>query len=267
MLPRRYSAVIALSLAFVLPSCSSSGSPHGKKRAPNSTSAASPAAQGTRVDAATLAKRLETGIGSISSAHFTINAKIAGRAISGTGDQEVDAGKLTALDAKATLPGGLGDVELLVAASQTYAKLPKGLSTGTKPWTAVTASSSNPIVSQLASFTSTALAAASLGNLAPVAGAATDVRDLGPAMTSGIPTTHYRITVDPTRLPADVTANGGLGTASIPADLYVDESGRPIKIRVALSVVGSPTDATIEFSKFGAPVTITAPPADQIATG
>ena len=223
--------------------------------------------RGARVSTSTLVDSLTRGIGSIRTARFTVRSQLVGQSVTGSGDEVLAGGRLTGLSATATLPGSLGDVALVVTGGRTFAKLPKALSSSPKPWTAITADSSNPVVAQLASFVDTALTAASLDNLAHVAGAASSVRDLGAATVGGVAATHFRVQVDPTRLPSSLAGKAGLGTASIPAEIWVDAKGRPVQVRVALKVSGSATDTTIGFSRFDAPVTVTAPPASQVATG
>jgi hypothetical protein len=46
----------------------------------------------------------------------------------------------------------------------------------------------------------------------------------------------------------------------------VDGKGRPVKVTENLTVQGQTVDTTVTIGDFDAPVTITAPPADQVAT-
>lgn len=259
---RRLVTTVALPIvsAVLLTSCTSSGNRSGDK---SSTASSSSATAGHSTD---LAKSIRTGIGTLRSAHFTVDSKIGGQPLTGAGDQQLNGGRLTALAAQATLPGGLGNVALVVIGGKTYAKLPKPLADATKPWTLIRSDSSNGVVKQLAEYVDAALTGASLGNLGAVAEAAKSVENLGAAAVDGTATTHYKIVVDPAKLPSDL-ASAGLGDKAIPADLYLDKSGRPVKIRVALTVSGQATDTTVVFSRFDAPVSIQEPPANQVATG
>ena len=258
MLPRRLTAVLALPLAWALVACSSSSTP-AKHTATSATGTA-----GTSTDTAALVGRLQHGIASVTSAHFTIAASVTGQPLTGSGDQQLAGGTLVALDATATLPSGLGSVELRNVDGKNYARLPKALSVGDKPWTAVTTDTTNPALAQVASIVESALGSASLGNLARLAGAASNSRDLGRPTVDGTATTHYAITVDPAKLPADL---GAVSAKPFPVDLWVDGTGRPVRLQLALTVAGTAATATIDFSRFGAPVHITAPPADQVGTG
>lgn len=263
MPPRRLTALLALPLAVALVSCSGGG--HSTKKAAKSTGTTqSGQAQGKPVDPAALVTLLEAGVASITSAHFDLSVKIAGQLLTGAGDQKITGGKLSALQAEAALPGQLGNVEVIVADGNTYAKVPKALASTKKPWTLISAASSNPLVAQLASFLGSGLTPASLDKLGDLAGAADSVRDLGPATVNGTPTTHYRVVINPAKLPPAIRSMAVLSTSPIPAELYTDARGRPIKIQVATTVLGQATDTTIEFSRFGEPVTITAPAADQV---
>ena len=255
------SALTAVSLA----ACTSSDGGAAGSSAPSSAGPAS--AAGTTATAAELAQRLTNGVAPLTSAHFAIVARTGSDPLTGSGDETLDNGTLAALRARATLPGGLGDVALVTVGGTNYAKLPAGLGNAQKPWTLLTPGAGNAIVAQLSSFVDVALIAASLGNLPAVAGAATSVRDLGRVDVNGTPTTHYALVVDPAKLPGGAAARSGLGSAPIPADMFLDERGRPLRIRATLTLLGQDADTTFTFSEFDAPVTITAPPASLITSG
>jgi hypothetical protein len=68
-------------------------------------------------------------------------------------------------------------------------------------------------------------------------------------------------------LPADTPGKSALvdsGVDEIPLDLYIDSQGRPVRINEELNVQGTKVTTKATVSDFNKPVTITAPPADQI---
>jgi hypothetical protein len=84
----------------------------------------------------------------------------------------------------------------------------------------------------------------------------TDV--LGPADVRGVAAQHFQVTVE--REKAQLFARAE-GPATLPVDVWID-ADRLIR-RLRVEDAGETT--TIEFFRFGAPVEIEAPPADQVA--
>ena len=108
-----------------------------------------------------------------------------------------------------------------------------------------------------------------------LAGANQDVTDLGPDTIRGVPTTHYRLTVDLARadaaLPAGVSVPSGpyRSLSRLPAEVWLDEAGRARRIAV-LSEPMAPAANRIwsvtELWDFGLAVDITPPdPAEILA--
>lgn len=253
---RRLVPVTGLLVALTLSSCTSEGD---SKDAGSST----PSGVATGGGATSLSSTLKAGVGKLASAHFVITGTVSGQPLTGSGDQKVDNGTLTGLQAQAKLPV-VGDVGIVVDATKRYVKVPPPLATAARPWVRVTADSKNLVVKQFAGLLDAALAAGDLGGLADLADAATSTRKVGSDPVDGTPATRYAIVVDPAKLP-DKAASVALGTATIPVDLWVDAQDRPLRVHAKLAVVGQPVEVTVTFSKYDAPVTITAPPASQIA--
>ncbi|HEY3670823.1 MAG TPA: LppX_LprAFG lipoprotein [Acidimicrobiia bacterium] len=101
-----------------------------------------------------------------------------------------------------------------------------------------------------------------------------DVQNLGQEDVGGRPATHYRASIDYTKvldhLPsasAEVRdALGKLGSA--PADVWIDDQDRVVKMHMTIdgsaSGAGAGTaELTMELSDFGVPVDVQAPPEDQ----
>ena len=240
---------LALGTAVATTACSSSGS--SKKPAHSA--------------APSLTAQLKSGLASLTSAHLAASTDYAGQKVTGTGVLRLKDGEIDAADVTEGLPGGLGTIRIVRDAGNTYAKLPPGLAKTSKPWLLITGSSTNPLVAQLSGLIGTVLGIAAPSSLNSFAAAATSVTDKGSATIGGVPTTHYALTVDPKKLPD--TLQNSVGTASsLPVDVYLDKSGRPVQISGTFTILGQKVTPTISLSAFNQPVTVTAPPASQVGT-
>ena len=104
------------------------------------------------------------------------------------------------------------------------------------------------------------------------------VQTVGPELIDGVPTTHYRALVELDKVAGSL--GGALGQdlasrlsapgmpTSIPVDVWIGADGlvRRASIDESLSVAGATTDlqAQVDLSGYGTPVSVTAPPADQV---
>lgn len=234
-----------------------------------SSSSAAPTSAAPPTDTAGLAAALTTSARSIRSAHLALQVTAAGQNLGGQGDETLSDGKLQSLDLTETVPGA-GDLRVLVVGGQTYVQLPATLNTSGKPWVLVTAGSSNPVVAQLASSLQQAQDSGSLDQYTAFTQAATDLKVVGPEQVDGADATHYQLTVDVTKLPESLAGREQLlsaGLTSLPVDLWVDRQNRPVKVTENLTVQGQTVQTVVTLGDFDAPVSITAPPADQVATG
>jgi hypothetical protein len=107
------------------------------------------------------------------------------------------------------------------------------------------------------------------------------LQDLGPGTVDGVQATQYSGTLSSAQMAA-VDSVSGLtaaqvaqvkqlfqesGTTSEQINLWIDSNGLPVQVKVVTtsSTIGTTTDVT-DFSDWGAPVTITVPPAGEIGT-
>lgn len=258
---RPVSALLALLAASALAACSSSTSGNGKTAGPA-------AASGTPTDAAGLGALLTSGVKSIRTAHIQLDIGLSGQSITGQGDEKLDAGKLVAFQVSEDIPGA-GQIQIVIAGGKTYAKLPSSLNKSGKPWVLVSAGSSDPVIQQLATTIDSARSSASLGTVSEFVGAADSVKLKGPQTINGVPTTHYSVVVNSAKLPANFPGKDALtaaGLKTIPVELNVDSQGRPIQVTENIKVSGQAVSTKIVVSKFNQPVSISAPPADQVST-
>lgn len=99
-----------------------------------------------------------------------------------------------------------------------------------------------------------------IGEMRAFEGAITDVVHVGPADLDGVATEHYTVTLDPRLMPAGSLDPGTALPESITYEIYLDGEGRPAGMDMEL-MGGS---INTRLTNFNAPVTIVAPPADQI---
>jgi hypothetical protein len=257
-------AAAMLCLAIAVPSCSASGHPSGANA--TSTSAASPASPAP-TDAAGLADLLHRGISSVSTVHLALNVTSPGQTINSEGDAKLASGTLRDLDITEEL-GSAGKRRLLIVDQATYAQVP-GANQAGKPWVLITRDSPNPAVRNMATSLEAVRKSASLDHFSTFASAAQSIKLVGKEALNGTPVTHYLINVDVAKLPENTPGRQpllGAGITTLPIELYIDDQGRPLKATQDITVQGQHTSTVIMFSKFNAPVSISAPPADQVST-
>ncbi|HUO48885.1 MAG TPA: hypothetical protein VMU09_08640 [Acidimicrobiales bacterium] len=287
---KRTLAGLALAVVGVLglAACTSS--------APGAAAAHPPAGTPHDVVLASVAKTGTT------SAHMTIAVTVSGTPSLGLGSSSSSAPSLhESIDASGdfnfvsksgqmtmTLPsiagGGTSTMEFRVVGQTAYLHLPAASSlVGDKPWIKVDLSSYEAAVG---SDSTDPLGGATSGDptqflqLLDKLGA--QVTEVGAADVGGVPTTEYRGTIDLSKvLGQGAGASGGAGAASsltqglaqafglgaIPVSVWVDNEGRARQVTMNMALFGIHLDMTLGLSDFGEAVTVTPPPADQVADG
>src|SRR4051794_39106305 len=247
--------VASVSLVLVLTAaCSSSG----KKHPSTSKTAGS---SGNSAAAHSLSDSLHTALGTVTSAAITIDA--GGLIATTTGHIKLDAGHATASDF--TIGSGADATHVIVVGSDAYANLPAGQNTSGKPYIKVSANSGNEFVRGLAETLQILQASASLGDLADLVATASGFTDKG---TAAGDTHEYTFSISG-------DANGSvlqqqvaeLGSAPVGVDLFVGAQKLPVKVILQVKIAGSTLPVTATLSSFNAPVTITAPPENQVTNG
>ncbi|HKC26984.1 MAG TPA: hypothetical protein VKB75_03125, partial [Jatrophihabitans sp.] len=252
-------ALLVLPLAAGLVACSSSGKGGSASDVPT----------GMPTTATGLATLLQSAVHNITSAHLHLDIEIAGMTLTGAGDEKLSDGKLVALDLTENLPNDAGAIRVISVGGKTYAQLPASISNSGSRYLLVTPNSTNSVIQQLAGALDSALTSASLGGVAVFVRAAKSVKGEGTAPVGGVNAVHYSIMVDIAKLPASLPGRDQLqsgGVATLPVELYVDRQGRPVKISEQLRVGGQGVSTTALVTDYNKPVTITAPPANQVGS-
>ena len=254
--------VTALALAGLLASgpalagCSSSSgtSKHGT----GTTSAST-----TAVDPSALAGQLDSALDALTSAHLEIDAGALGGQSSA--DVALKDGHATATDVHLSANGQ--PVELITIGDTSYAKLPTAAEPG-KPWTKFAAGTSPSIPGLGSGLTVTSLAS-SLSVVTGLVKSSSDLTNAGTAQVGGVTTTHYTMKLNPKAGTGNSQLDsllGLLGSTQIPVDVWLDAQHRPVRFTIQVSVGGAGFPITVQVSKFDAPVSISPPPAAQVAT-
>jgi len=245
----RLRSVLAATV-LLMAGCTSSGGT-GASSAPPTSSASSKLA-------ATVADTMRKGMATLSSAHLVIDAGgLGGKSV---GDVKYSNGQATA--SRLTINAG-GPATLVTIGDTTYGKLPPGRNTTGKPWVIVSADSNNEFVRALSSQVGLTKAATSLPAIADAVATASTITDKGTTAQGH----SYALQLDPNKI-ADPNLGGALrdlGENPVPVTLLLDKSGRPTQIKILVNLGSSSFPILIDVSRFNAPVTITAPPADQVA--
>lgn len=267
-MPRRLvpAVVLPVALALTVTGCGSSGAPGGGIAAPGA-GAAAPAASAAQVLQAaytkTSAARTARVLVTIRSAGGGLSALDSD--ISGVVDFAGHSGRFT------TKLLGKGTTEIRIVRGSSYVHLPAAVTgklSTLKPWlrTSTTSTGASGDPTRILGFLQ----------------AAGSVRTVGTDTVRGTSTTHYRGTVDVSKLAAAsgsasaaATVKKFYGSTGVPVDIWVDDAGRARRIRStypAPRIGGTPgaTKGTISTSTdvydFGVPVDVQAPPQDQVST-
>jgi hypothetical protein len=231
------------------------------------TPAAAPASSAFPTDAAGLAGALRAGTATMRSVHLALSVAVGTVTITAAGDEIVAQSRLQALDVTEFEPTK-DDLRIIRAAGKTYLRLPPRLNHTGKPWVLVSPTSTNPVVRQLGT-TIQSVEQVAMVDPFRVFGSAVRITRHMPETLDGAPVTHYVLSVDVAALPANAPGKQQLtavGLTTLPVDLWVDGQGRLLQFAEAFDVKNQHVSTTAKFGPFNPPVTITAPPADQIST-
>lgn len=269
----------ALFAVGTLAGCASttSGHPGGSTAAPTT-----PAPTGTGIpagfptDVHSLAATVNKALQSTTSAHLvltfdehvsTIRVNMAGE-----GDETVQDGKAKDMQMILTV-ANVGTERLVTVDGKSYVLLPSTQRTSGKPWALVTPNSSNYYVRILAQSMS-ATAAFAGTDAAKTFLSASDrlTKDGTTQLDDGTQVARYSLDVLTDRLPNSNSSKRVLraaGVTHVPTELSIDSTGhiRQLQQNLSLAVNGIKvtTQTKIEMSDYNAPVSISAPPPDQVA--
>lgn len=198
-----------------------------------------------------------------------------------------------AADMTVRLPNGAGSTELRYLGTMLYVKIPQALAgqvPGNKPWVSIDVAK---VTKQRLGASVEQLQGGAPSNpvdlLGYLRGTGQRVRNLGHETVAGANTSHYATTIDLDKAVAAQSSSARqamqrieqlTGTHTVPAQLWIDSSGRLRKLLITEKLRHLPTGGTTAGSTPGGPVTVrlaetltdygtpvhvTTPPANQTA--
>lgn len=254
-------ALSAFALAVTLGACGGTG---GGGAAPASSA-----------ELVVLAKSIGDQTSAASSAHMTVTADAAGQHIDGEGDLRFGE---SAAALSMNMSTDQGTVSMVFVDNLLYMKLPQELVAG-KPWLKIDPASKSPLAKSLGGLNE------QLSKNADPRSALKELENAGEITATkneslaGTKVTHYTITVDVQRM-ADNQTNPtakkamrdaiGAGMKNFPVEVWVDGRGLPMRFSLATPTPNGSGGMTavrmeVDYSDWGKPVDIAAPPADQTA--
>ena len=266
----RAGAVLSCAVALLLGAagCTSDHSPsHPTSSAPSAPHSSALSTQvaalpGTApATASALAAFLQQGFSSSSSARITFSTALSGNALAGGGSVRLAGGQVSGLDVRATV-SKIGAVHYLLVDGRAYAALPKP--TAGKQYVLLGGSRSGDDLTRAAIGLQAIKLLAAPATYRTLVTGASALRLVDRLGLNGVPALHYRAPVSIDRIPASDpvrVALGALGVTTLTLDLWVDGAGRPLK--ASAPAAGRASD--VSFSAVNQPVTLTAPPAGQVA--
>lgn len=270
---RRIAAsVAALALAVSLSACSddSNGNAQGGGSGGGATDAAT--------NLVALAKQVGDQTDESSTAHMKFTGDAGQMKITGEGDMQLGgADPAIAMDMDT---GETGKMSMVLLDGVLYMKLPTELSQGDKPWIKIDSKDkSNPLAQILSSVVDqmrqNADPRASLEQFQE----AGEITSSSKEELNGEQTTHYKITVDVQKLAdseTDKTLKQAMeaaiesGLKDFPVELWVNGDNLPMRMKIQMPTADPtsgqsvPVNVQVDYSKWGEPVDIQAPPADQV---
>ena len=266
-------ALSAFALALTLGACGDNGGSNGSANtgADNNNGGSVVAA-----NLADLAKSIGDETADTNTAHMTITADAAGQQLTGEGDLKMGA-EDAAMSMDMTTPEGT--ISMVLLDKVFYIKLPQELSPG-KAWLKIDANDDNPIAKALGGMTEQMSKNADPRATLEQFEKSGEITDTKEEEIDGRKTTHYTITVDVQKLAAsqeDPTSKAAMdqaieaGLKDFPVDVWIDEDDLPARFTMDMPTPDPSTGKTssvkmrIDYTDWGKPVDITAPPAGEIA--
>ena len=263
-------AIAVMGVAVALAACSSSkpdSSPSSPSPASSSSSSSTTRGAGTGIDAAAFVAQATAATEKaqtvkIKESMSLLGVPITANGVARFGDQTADA------DVTSTTP--VGPVQVIIVDGDVYTK---GLSRGnpSKPWTKNAGESK-----EIAEALKQADPRMALKMFSDVG----TLKQMGTETVNGVSATHYSVTVELAKVAQqhpeladilNVLIQNGVKTQDV--QLWVDSQKRPVRLVTSAQLPnpvkpGAKINSTqsVDFTDWGAPVTIQAPPADQVAS-
>ena len=247
-------AAIVLPAVLAVTGCASSDTPAPAttQSAGSSTSSetSTVAAAKGHADKAAFLAALKAASTDTTSAHVEMVLHAQGQTISMTGDTRVDA-KNPAM--KMSMDMGTGKLEMILVDKVMYMQGMPGLKAGTWAKLDVTGEIGKQLEKSLAQADPTKM-------YETYQRAVTDVKYLGDETVDGQVLQQYKVTMDTKELGDAVADAGTTLPDTVEYTMWLDDKDHVRQVKYSLAGV----EAQMKMSKYGEPVTITAPPAADV---
>ncbi len=225
-----------------------------------------------------LAKQVGDRTAETNSAHMVFTGGAGGMELKGEGDLQLGgADPAISMDMNA---GAQGQMGLVLLDGVLYMKLPTGMSPSGKPWIKIDSKDqSNPMAQALGGLTDQMRQNADPRLALEQFQQAGTIESSAEEELNGEQTTHYKIKVDVQKL-VDDQKNATLkqamqqaiesGLKDFPVELWLNGDDLPVRMMIEMPTADPtsgkavPVKVQVDYSKWGEPVTIEAPPADQV---
>jgi hypothetical protein len=263
------SLVLALSLA----GCGSkeAGTPVAGDGTGGGGSTGGASGQSKTFDALGLAAAINDNSKAKQSAKIAMTMDAAGQSIKVDGQVKMDANPAMQM----TMDMASMKMEMVLVDKVLYMKLPAGMGGGTasaKPWVKISKDGDDPISKQMGTMLDSIDDSFDVGKQMEQLKTAGTITKQEKETLDGEQTTHYWITLDMVKMAqsddptvkkaAEDAAAGGLKTMDM--ELWANADNLPVQITTKMAVAGQSVSMKMTYKDWGKPVTITAPPADQV---
>lgn len=266
---RKLTAVLsALALAVTLGACGDKG---GNESATGNNSGGSEQAA---TNLAALAQQIGESTAETSTAHMSMTADMAGQKLDAVGDVKFGSDD-AAMTMTMTLPGE-GDVEMVFVDGVLYFKGPEPIEPG-KPWLKIEPNGDDMMSKALSSTFEEMRRNADPREALDQFAESGEITSQEEVELNGEQTTHYTILVDFEKLaaaqdnPDAKKALEMLDVKEFPVQMWINEDELPVRMSMDMPMKNPSTNEPLEakiqvdYTKWGEPVEIAAPPAAQVA--
>ncbi|WP_026424478.1 hypothetical protein [Actinokineospora inagensis] len=203
--------------------------------------------------------------GSAKTVHVKMTGGIAGQAVNGEGDYQF--GDPTAMQFE--MKTSAGEMSMRLVGNVMYMKSPQSIVPG-KPWMKFDLGANNALAKSMDSVKQT-----DPSKIIAQIVEAGDLTGVKSEPVDGQDTVHYTVTIDITKLKADnalgmdadaIAAAGKAGMKTFTIDMWINHDNLPVRMVNEIPMQGKTVKTQSDYSDWGKPVTITAPPASEVAT-
>lgn len=268
--------------AVALTACGQGSGDKQSDQGGDQNSAAAPAK-----DISTLVRNVSSEVKSKQSAKLKMKITAAGQDVNGSGAFKVD-GNDVASDLKVSGTSAAGGAdEVIVVDGVTYLKNPDKSASG-KPWAKLDPKGNNPLAKLIQKLSQPSQQYADPTKMFGQLSAGGTLTKTSKEELNGQQTTHYSVKVDTNKIAASqqdpqlkqlMKLVARSGVTNYPIDMWVNNDYLPVQVKTVIpqpdlsDVTGQkakapkigPTTVVINYSDWGKPVDIKAPPADQVS--